>query len=565
MQPLHNAIRRFFFLLILFFLAVLMAPAAQAANHALLIGVGQYPYLPVKYHLQGPSNDVRALSRVLQIHHGFKAAHIRTLVDEEATRTAILSALADLGQTTRPGDFIFIYFSGHGTSSYDPSKKEWGIDPYTGAIIPADFKIEPYVAAMMANLIIGKRDLRPILKELEKEHLVFVAVDACYSGDTVRSLEKRCYRYLPLADDNLFADETPAPYSSGIVPEPSYPYTNVIYLAAASRRQKAEDIPEEMIGLGGYETIDGKPHGAMTDALLRALNGAGADTNGNGGVTANELYHYVKNRTAANFSQTPQQLAPDDHPVLNNRALFNVPGAGATTATTTTTEGPLRVQLGSGCEALGQDLAAIPNLKVVKKTHDIKVVQTANGYDLYLASGALLATVPQKDPQAVVARLRRQVQVRKLAAFTYPHQKFNVFIDLIGNKGVLIQDEIIGFTLRTDKDAYILLVNIDAAGNINVIYPYYKNELEPLPGGVEKRWEQIGKVAPPWFGTEYLKVFAFEKQPESLKDFVGAEFAPDDPLLDAMMQMIKKQAGQAAQMTLQVNTRRKTDMEKIAK
>ena len=38
------------------------------------------------------------------------------------------------------------------------------------------------------GFIIGKRDLRPIFAELERERRVLVIFDACFSGKTVRSL-----------------------------------------------------------------------------------------------------------------------------------------------------------------------------------------------------------------------------------------------------------------------------------------------------------------------------------------------------------------------------------------
>ncbi len=403
------------YLLSIVFFIIIITSNAQAANHALLIGIGVYPELLKSNQLEGPPHDVAALSQVLQTHHGFESADIRTLINAQAGRSAILDALNALKLTTRPGDFIFIFFSGHGTSSYDPSKKKWGIDPNTGALIPADFKFSLSIREMMARLIIGKRDLRPILQELEKERLLFVAADACYSGNAVRSMEKRRHKYVPLPQDDLFADETPAPYSSAAIPEPPYPYKNVVYLSASSRREKAEDIPQDAIWYGGKETVDGKPHGAMT---------------------------------------------------------------------------------------------------------------------------------------------------KELAGFSYAQQRFNVSVDLIGNKGVLTENEEIGFTVRSEADAYILLLNIDTAGNINVIYPYYPRELAPIKAGVVKKWEQFGKIAPPWFGTEYLKVFAFEKQPAELKVLKGAQFAPDDPRLGVLMRMLKKAEGQAAQMTLMVKTCRDEDIKK---
>lgn len=66
--------------------SILFPLVGHAENHALLIGVGEYPVLEKTRWLEGPPNDVRLLQKVLQ-QRGFKHGHIRMLVDGSDKRS----------------------------------------------------------------------------------------------------------------------------------------------------------------------------------------------------------------------------------------------------------------------------------------------------------------------------------------------------------------------------------------------------------------------------------------------------------------------------------------------
>ena len=93
----------------------LAATGASAANHALLIGIGKYKTRT----LEGPPHDVAALRAVLVSKYNYHPENIRTLINQEAVKARILDEIKQLALRTRPGDRIFIYFSGHGTSRRD--------------------------------------------------------------------------------------------------------------------------------------------------------------------------------------------------------------------------------------------------------------------------------------------------------------------------------------------------------------------------------------------------------------------------------------------------------------
>ena len=89
---------------------------------ALLIGINQYPETALDTvpnpdaGLRGCKTDV-ALQRELLIHRfGFQSSDILTLTNQQATRAAILEAIAQhLVAQARPGDVVLLHFSGYGS------------------------------------------------------------------------------------------------------------------------------------------------------------------------------------------------------------------------------------------------------------------------------------------------------------------------------------------------------------------------------------------------------------------------------------------------------------------
>lgn len=92
---------------------------AYATNHALLIGVSDYPQLPRRLWLKGPVNDV-SLVRAVLLEKGFDGERIQTLAsrstpERDPNRENILLAFDRLKKSVKPGDRVFFYLAGHGS------------------------------------------------------------------------------------------------------------------------------------------------------------------------------------------------------------------------------------------------------------------------------------------------------------------------------------------------------------------------------------------------------------------------------------------------------------------
>ena len=267
---------------------LLCACEAHTERRALLIGVPNTPGFPSWLSLEGPANDVEVLREALLANWGFVPGNIDTLVGASASRAGILDALERLAGNARAGDQFFIYFSGFGISAHDQATKGFGMDPGTGALVPADVQ-DGSAEEIVAGLIVANRDLRPYFERLDRSGAdTFVAFDADYSGAMLNPVE---------------------------------PYERLVYLSASARDEVAYDTPESEAGPGGrWPTIDGRAHGDFTNGLLLALRGE-ADLDSDGQITYVELHKYL--RVHLDGRQTPQ-LHPAGKPVVNGPVLGQV-------------------------------------------------------------------------------------------------------------------------------------------------------------------------------------------------------------------------------------------------
>ena len=172
------------------YLALSVAMAATAGQkYALVIGIGRYTPGQNVDDLDGPGPDREAVIHTLLSDYGFPSKNVFILSDEQATRGNILQALDKLISLVNTGDYVFIYYSGHGTSP-----QGWHglpIDGDTGALIPSDFRMGGTLQETAGRLVVGSRDMRPRLLQLDSKATVFAILDTCFSQNSMKSIRPR--------------------------------------------------------------------------------------------------------------------------------------------------------------------------------------------------------------------------------------------------------------------------------------------------------------------------------------------------------------------------------------
>jgi hypothetical protein len=149
------------------------APSAGGGGRrALCVGIDRYPTAP----LGGCANDARAWRETFRA-LGFEVPTL--LLDEQATRSAIMHELSELIRSSRAGDVLAFQFAGHGTQLPDLDGDEArgdspGLDE---ALCPVDFDRGYFVI---------DDDLAAVFNTIPDGVSVTVFTDCCHSGTITR-------------------------------------------------------------------------------------------------------------------------------------------------------------------------------------------------------------------------------------------------------------------------------------------------------------------------------------------------------------------------------------------
>ncbi len=265
--------------------AMLAAAAVPAlADRALLIGIDHYADSALgSAGLGTAGRDIAAVQRLLTETLGYGDSDIRVVANEEATLEGIKSAITDwLVSGTKPGERVFLYYSGYGYFQPDDDGDE--ADGLDETLVPFDAKV---VGSAVTGMI--SDDELNLLIDAMTGRKVSVVIDAGYSGVVTADAETS---FTPSA---AFRAPIIANRTRSIVVEP------------AAQAQKAEgpaldtdrlsgDVAVFTAAAGGQTALVADGEGVFTAAFVAALAQAGADANGNGTVSNAEVLAYLRDQ-----------------------------------------------------------------------------------------------------------------------------------------------------------------------------------------------------------------------------------------------------------------------------
>lgn len=167
--------------------AVFLIAVQAQTRRALVIGLGKQED-PAWQKING-DKDVPLVTEMLG-RAGFDKQYIRTLVNEQATKAAIVQAFMTMAQTAKKGDIVYIHFSGHGQQMRDRNGDEAdGLDeswiPYDAYRQPCNKdRGEKHLVDDEVNIC-----LSAIRDKIGASGKLLVAIDACHSGDSTRDID----------------------------------------------------------------------------------------------------------------------------------------------------------------------------------------------------------------------------------------------------------------------------------------------------------------------------------------------------------------------------------------
>lgn len=234
-------------------------PVIAEDVHALLIAVADYSGTEFA-SLDGPSNDAELMRDTLMRRFDVPAANIRTLTDGEASHSKLEKEFGALARRAKPGDFVYIHYSGHGSYTEDLNGDERsGLDQTWVSFGSRQLSENQTGASEIDNYDVLddeiERWLSPVVAKTD--HVVFVS-DSCHSasvtrgvGPKVRAAPKDARKH-PLGDRRDLAPTS----------------ARAIRIGSARDAQSAAE----------FQTETGDYYGMFTWYWAQALNDADADS-----------------------------------------------------------------------------------------------------------------------------------------------------------------------------------------------------------------------------------------------------------------------------------------------
>ena len=268
-------------------------PPTTGKRVGVCVGISEYQHDRVQ-DLQVSHLDAQRMAEAMKQECGLD--EVLLLTNEDATRANIEQAIFhDLVAGTRPGDSVFIFFSGHGGRTSDQNgDEEDGYDEY---LVPHDG-----ILGKPETMILDDTFAR-WMQELSGREVAII-MDNCYSGGASKSLDGAV-----VTPKSIVAKGAKAVDYDGIEVElkrtKDLGQANTIVVAACKANQLAWEMPASQKG------------SVLTHYLIASLDDSAADADRDGKVTVQESYGYVKQKVE---TYVKEKFDTDQNPIIVDNA-----------------------------------------------------------------------------------------------------------------------------------------------------------------------------------------------------------------------------------------------------
>lgn len=268
---------------------------AHAETRALLVGAWQFKSSLIM-DLVGPENDLAAMETLIR-EQG--ASDVTVLRNDGVNRTTVETALHALGLRAKPGDWIFLYYTGHGALAEAAVKGTRDGDTDQFLPLPG---FDPDVKDA-ERFIVDKDFYTWLSLYVPRGVQVLMMADTCHSGTLHRSVDPRAMGMTPrltLGARNVELGARPAPRFASVLAASDDiggsatrdDLPNLFYIAAARDDQIAWEnaLPVEGAPTRGFLTWSFEQGIATPRADGK---GMAADQDGDGTLSIGELGAYL--------------------------------------------------------------------------------------------------------------------------------------------------------------------------------------------------------------------------------------------------------------------------------
>jgi hypothetical protein len=472
-------------------LLVAQAVTAQPSSNrsALIIGVGEYGYSGVT-PLVGVKHDMVSAAKIAAA-MGIPESNVKYLRNSQATKTNILEALKQLGDTSGDGSRTFVYFSGHGTRQSAGNECVEGLLTYEGSTI-------------------SNQEFAGATQKIAKTSDKFITlVDACHSEGVVPPKTRA------LIKDQL----TPKFYmKSGTAADACSVISNYKTRSLLPEVTKLGALKENFVQVSSSRpdevSFDEPDKGGLaTQGIRDCLLSQAKDTNQSGAVTLEEV------------QQCAQRFV--------DGRLKNVPGIKPHHITVTGNRNLIPVQRPPTVVALATPPVEPPKPVVAPPTPPVIVAAPAPAPQPPLTSATPIAVpAPEKIPP-------QEPLLASLATLKDIEQQRNPkrMVDVKVSKPVMkIGKDSLDLSIKSSHDGYIYMILLGSdAKSFYVLYPNGLDKNNAIKAGQTVRipkpdWEV--KAAGPE-GTNNLLVMVSDS-PRKLNTLTMAEPTAAEPFTYAL-------------------------------
>jgi hypothetical protein len=166
-----------------------------------------------------------------------------------------------------------------------------------------------------------------------------------------------------------------------------------------------------------------------------------------------------------------------------------------------------------------QRIAGLPDVQLVSRdaAFDISLRGDQSALAFMSAAGDGIAIVPLGGVDRIVGQVRQLAWAKRMDQLSLRHRRavLPAAVDPATFGGNFVIGSKVSFVVRPDREATLLLINIDADSRVSVLYPFNPFELRTLPAAqahhIPRPPETI-EVQPPQ-GMDVQLVWAFDEPP----------------------------------------------------
>ena len=450
---------------------------ATERHHALIVGVGQYSKASGADPLNGVPKDMMN-ARKMALAMDVPEQQIVELRDTNATKANILSALDRLNRNINPGEKVFIYFSGHGTSYTTSNGCEQGFIPFTpGRYTQNDLISEAELAGYTSKIS-------------QKADKAVVMVDACFSGGVVASRTRSISpiadirpKFVPPVGDkcDVAVNRTVTRSFVPAMQRLGVPQENFVQISAANYNEVSWD--NEQLG------------GLATHSIGQCLLGDAKDLNRSGSITLEEVRQCAQvklnalmapHKSAGMLPSTIQMrgtrnlIVVQDPPKPVPLAAVNLPASTSVPLPAVTPTAPISV-----AAPAKPSVATVPPPPAVTSSvvmTPVKPVTTQATPVSTLSPSPVVSPPASTFSPPVVAVVTPETSVEQLAASAatlediYAQRNGRLKVEVTAPKSLVIGKDPFTFNVRSNTNGYLYAVMLGSDGKS--FYLLYPNKLD---------------------------------------------------------------------------------------